>query len=196
VRLAFNWWMAPRIGLRLSFMGNSTGDLLPDDEALPDDDAAAPEVETEEVINSDSEESSEPERDDEPGSEERVKGERISSPRKVARMSTMLKQILEETHNAELDNATKQHLAAKYNAAIVKLAGSLSPDLHDELTEWATELPENADYSDSQLKIAYASLVGWLTGLMDGIKTALVTTDKDKKDKSKLDPIDRPGQYL
>jgi len=177
-------------------MGSSTGDLLPNDEALPDDDAAEPEAETQEVITSDSEESSESELDGEPDSEERVKGERISSPRKVARLATMLKQILEEIHNTELDNSTRQQLAAKYNTAIEKLTESFSPDLHDELKEWVHELPENANYSESQLRIAYASLVGWLTGLMDGIKTALVTTDKDKKDKSKLDPTDRPGQYL
>jgi len=119
---------------------------------------------------------------------ERVAGERISSPRKVMRIMTMLKQLLDETRNIELDDNTRQQIITVQDVAVKQILECLSPDLQDELGEFITAIP------DANLRIKQAQLVGWLEGLMHGIQTTLVTT-KDKE-KKKPDPDNRPGQYL
>jgi len=133
--------------------------------------------------------------------EERVAGERISAPRKVARISAMLKQLLEEIRTTELDHAARGQLAGVQDAAIKELGACLSPDLQDELITLTEPFrrhdAEASVPSATELHIALAQLVGWLDGLLAGIQSALAKQSaKDAKSETKGTPANRPGQYL
>lgn len=138
------------------------------------------------------------------GEPERVAGERISSPRKVMRIQTMLKQLLDEIRSTPLDQTSREKLAEVHDAAVKELCECLSPDLQDELKDltlpFAHVDADGAEPTDVELRIAQAQLVGWLEGLMHGIQTALAATkskdDKSEGKKSKPEAANRPGQYL
>lgn len=146
---------------------------------------------------------------------ERVPGERISSPRKVMRIGSMLKQLLDEIRTTPLDQTSREKLAEVHDASVKELCACLSPDLQDELKDltlpFANESSESAELTDIELRIAQAQLVGWLEGLLHGIQAAMaaqtgsIKSDKDSKDGKKnsdktaddtVGALARPGQYL
>ena len=99
--------------------------------------------------------------------------ESVESPGKVMRIGSMIKQLLEEVRQTELDEPSRERLREIYETSITELAESLSPDLQDELSRLA--LPFDADTAPSgpELRIAKAQLVGWLEGLFHGIQATL-----------------------
>ena len=99
----------------------------------------------------------------------------VSSPAKVMRIGTMVKQLLEEVRGTELDEKGRERLAEIHRRSIDELEEGLSKDLIEELER--IDLP--FDSSDgppttSELRIAQAQLVGWLEGLFHGIQTAIM----------------------
>ncbi|WP_283255778.1 proteasome activator [Brevibacterium spongiae] len=98
----------------------------------------------------------------------------VSSPAKVMRIGTMVKQLLEEVRGTELDEKGRQRLAEIHRRSIDELEDGLSKELIDELER--LDLPfDSADGppTTSELRIAQAQLVGWLEGLFHGIQTAI-----------------------
>jgi hypothetical protein len=100
--------------------------------------------------------------------------ESITSPAKVMRIGSMVKQLLDEVRAAPLDEASRERLAEIYDRSVVELSGALSPDLRDELTSLALPFDEGEIPSESELRVAKAQLVGWLEGLFHGIQATLV----------------------
>ncbi len=100
--------------------------------------------------------------------------ESITSPAKVMRIGSMVKQLLEEVRTAPLDEASRERLAEIYDRSVTELAASLSPDLRDELTSLALPFEEGEIPSESELRVAKAQLVGWLEGLFHGIQATLM----------------------
>ena len=99
----------------------------------------------------------------------------VSSPAKVMRIGTMVKQLLEEVRGTELDEKGRERLAEIHRRSIDELEEGLSKDLIDELER--LDLPfDSADGppTTSELRIAQAQLVGWLEGLFHGIQTAIM----------------------
>jgi hypothetical protein len=99
----------------------------------------------------------------------------VSSPAKVMRIGTMVKQLLEEVRGTELDEKGRQRLAEIHRRSIDELEEGLSKDLIEELER--LDLPfDSADGppTTSELRIAQAQLVGWLEGLFHGIQTAIM----------------------
>ncbi|WP_181272646.1 proteasome activator [Brevibacterium oceani] len=99
----------------------------------------------------------------------------VSSPAKVMRIGTMVKQLLEEVRSTDLDEKGRQRLAEIHRRSIEELEDGLSKDLIDELER--LDLPfDSADGppTTSELRIAQAQLVGWLEGLFHGIQTAIM----------------------
>lgn len=99
--------------------------------------------------------------------------ESVTSPAKVMRIGSMVKQLLDEVRQAPLDEASRERLAEIYERSVTELAQALSPDLQEELRSLA--LPFDADTvpTDGELRIAQAQLVGWLEGLFHGIQATL-----------------------
>src|SRR5699024_6603081 len=96
----------------------------------------------------------------------------ISSPAKVMRIGTMVKQLLEEVRSTELDEKGRERLAEIHRRSIEE---GLSAELIDELER--LDLPfdsQDGPPTTSELRIAQAQLVGWLEGLFHGIQTAIM----------------------
>jgi hypothetical protein len=99
--------------------------------------------------------------------------EAVESPGKVMRIGSMIKQLLEEVRQSELDEPSRERLREIYETSIEELSSALSTDLKDELHRLALPFDEGAPPSEAELRIAKAQLVGWLEGLFHGIQATL-----------------------
>ncbi len=100
--------------------------------------------------------------------------ESVTSPAKVMRIGSMVKQLLEEVRTAPLDQASRERLAEIYERSVVELSDALSPDLQEELHTLALPFDDGEIPSEAELRIAKAQLVGWLEGLFHGIQATLM----------------------
>lgn len=98
--------------------------------------------------------------------------EAVSEPGRVMRIGSMIKQLLEEVREADLDAAGRARLQEIYDQSVTELAGSLSDDLADELSRLASPFG-GEPASAGELRVAQAQLVGWLEGLFHGIQATL-----------------------
>lgn len=133
--------------------------------------------------------------------------ETVTSPAKVMRIGSMIKQLLEEVHSMKLDAPSRERLAEIYERSIVELTEALSPDLADELRMLALPFRDGVVPSDSELRVAKAQLVGWLEGLFHGIQATLFAQQLAARQQleqmrqlpsapSDQIPTERPGTYL
>ncbi|MCQ3809817.1 MAG: bacterial proteasome activator family protein [Acidimicrobiia bacterium] len=99
--------------------------------------------------------------------------EAIEQPAKVMRVGTMMKQLLDEVRQANLDESSRDRLREIYATSIEELGSALSPDLSEELDRLILPFPEDHPPSQAELQVAKAQLVGWLEGLIQGIQAAL-----------------------
>lgn len=100
--------------------------------------------------------------------------EMVSEPAKVMRIGSMIKQLLDEVHNTELDEPGRARLKDIYEKSVDELGSALSPDLQEELVRLAPLFNgEGGPPTDVELRIAQAQLVGWLEGLFHGIQATL-----------------------
>ena len=99
--------------------------------------------------------------------------EAVESPGKVMRIGSMIKQLLEEVRQTELDEASRERLREIYDTSITELSSSLSPDLREELARLALPFEPDTAPTAAELRIAKAQLVGWLEGLFHGIQATL-----------------------
>jgi hypothetical protein len=98
--------------------------------------------------------------------------EAVERPAKVMRIGSMIKQLLEEVRQTQLDPASRMRLREIYENSVRELAETLSPDLAAELDRMALPF-DSPEPSDAELRIAQAQLVGWLEGLFHGIQATL-----------------------
>jgi hypothetical protein len=97
--------------------------------------------------------------------------ETITEPAKLLRIASMVRELLDETRQATLDEPGRKRLAEIYARSVGELSDVLSDDLRDELEQLAP--PVEGVPSESELRIAQAQLVGWLEGLFHGIQAAM-----------------------
>ena len=100
--------------------------------------------------------------------------ETIDHPAKVMRIGTMLKQLLAEVRSTDLDEASRQRLREIYETSVEEVGAALSPDLREELARLASPFDRPEPPSAVELQIAKAQLVGWLEGLIQGMKAMLL----------------------
>jgi|SRR6056297_1855009 len=100
--------------------------------------------------------------------------ESVTSPAKVMRIGSMVKQLLEEVRSAALDEASRERLAEIYERSVTEVAEALSPDLQEELRSLALPFDDDEVPSEAELRVAKAQLVGWLEGLFHGIQATLM----------------------
>jgi hypothetical protein len=103
--------------------------------------------------------------------EPQASGETITEPAKLLRIASMVRELLDETRQASMDESGRARLADVYHRAVEALTEVLSPDLQEELGDLAP--PLEGVPSESEIRVAQAQLVGWLEGLFHGIQTAL-----------------------
>ena len=99
--------------------------------------------------------------------------EAVEQPAKVMRIGSMIKLLLEEVRQSELDEASRERLREIYETSVTELAGALSPDLREELGRLAHPFADTGTPSEAELRVAKAQLVGWLEGLFHGIQATL-----------------------
>ena len=99
--------------------------------------------------------------------------ESVEQPAKVMRIGAMVKQLLDEVRNSNLDEKSRVRLRDIYEQSVRELAGALSPDLAQELDRMASPF-EAGTPSEAELRVAQAQLVGWLEGLFHGIQATLM----------------------
>ncbi len=112
--------------------------------------------------------------DAEESSEASEINETIDHPAKVMRIGTMLKQLLAEVRSTDLDEASRQRLREIYETSVTEVGAALSPDLREELGRLASPFEQAEAPSAGELQIAKAQLVGWLEGLIQGMKAMLL----------------------
>jgi hypothetical protein len=105
--------------------------------------------------------------------EQAPQGEAVEQPAKVMRIGSMIKLLLEEVRQSELDEASRERLREIYETSVTELAGALSPDLRAELGRLAHPFADSETPSEAELRVAKAQLVGWLEGLFHGIQATL-----------------------
>ena len=149
---------------------------------------------------------------DTPAAEEEQR-EVVSEPAKVMRVGSMIKQLLDEVRQTELDEPSRVRLRAIYDTSIEELGSALSPDLRDELNRLAFPFAEEGTPTDIELRVAQAQLVGWLEGLFHGIQATLFAQQMAARQQLENmrgelppgagrpgapmpEPEDRPGTYL
>ena len=137
-------------------------------------------------------------------------GEAVSQPAKVMRVGAMIRQLLDEARQSELDEASRQRLQQIYEQSVVELGDALSPDLKDELDRLALPFlsDQDAPPSEAELRIAQAQLIGWLEGLFHGIQATLFAQQAAARQQLQNmrgelpegavapTPESRPGTYL
>jgi len=131
--------------------------------------------------------------------------ESVQEPAKVMRIGSMIKGLLEEVRQMQLDVPSRERLAEIYERSIVELAEAISPDLREELQTLALPFKDGEVPSDSELRLAKAQLVGWLEGLFHGIQATLFAQQLAARQQleqmrqlppSGNTPPERPGTYI
>src|SRR5918994_1305187 len=90
----------------------------------------------------------------------------IEQPAKVMRIGSMIKLLLEEVRQSELDEQSRDRLREIYETSITELSGALSPDLREELGRLAHPFGGAAPPRGGQLRGAKAPPAGWAAGVV------------------------------
>jgi hypothetical protein len=96
----------------------------------------------------------------------------ITEPGKLLRIASMVRELLEETRGAPLDERGRTRLRQIYERSVDELRDVLPDELERELQEFV--LPLEGVPTESEMRVAQAQLVGWLEGLFHGIQAAMV----------------------
>ena len=105
----------------------------------------------------------------EPSGEERVRV--VTEPDKLVRITSMVRELLDETRQAAPDERGRIRLREIYERSLRELQEALPEDLSEELSTLAP--PIEGVPTESEIRVAQAQLVGWLEGLFHGIQAAV-----------------------
>lgn len=94
------------------------------------------------------------------------------------RALTAAHEVLAELHRAPIDEAACVRVVEAHHRVLVEAGSVLSEDLKQELQHLIAPF-EDHELTNSEALIAQAQLVGWLTGLMEGLRTGLVEVHQE-----------------
>lgn len=121
-----------------------------------------------------------------------VRVEEIDHPAKLLRIAAMVRALLQEVRQVELDEAGRQRLAGIHDRAIEALREALGDDLREELEEISPPLGDGSP-SEGELRVAQAALMGWLEGLFHGIQATIATQQMSAQRQLERMRAARPG---
>ncbi|MEU6285083.1 bacterial proteasome activator family protein [Streptomyces sp. NPDC047028] len=107
------------------------------------------------------------------GAPQKESPDMVRRPAKIARIGSMIKQLLEEARMAPLDETSRARLKEIHHSSVSELEDGLSPELRDELERLSLPFTGEAIPTEAELRVAQAQLVGWLEGVFQGIHAAL-----------------------
>ena len=102
-----------------------------------------------------------------------TEGEFIEQPAKVMRVGSMLRQLLDELREVQLDEGSRDRMRDIYDTSVQELGSALSSELKKELDRITLPFGTDEIPSEAELRVAQAQLVGWLEGLIQGIQATL-----------------------
>jgi len=102
-----------------------------------------------------------------------TEGEFIEQPAKVMRVGSMLRQLLDELREVQLDEGSRDRMRDIYDTSVKELGSALSQELREELDRITLPFGTEEIPSEAELRVAQAQLVGWLEGLIQGIQATL-----------------------
>ncbi|MHA6794254.1 proteasome activator [Pseudonocardia bannensis] len=91
-----------------------------------------------------------------------------ADPVALARLGSMVAQLLEESHTAPLDRPGRDRLRDVHARALAEVRDHVSAELRGELDRIARRPDPTRAASEAELRIMQAQLVGWLEGVFAG----------------------------
>ena len=116
----------------------------------------------------------------------------VSDPAKLIRLGTMVQALMTEVRSAETDENGRRLLARIHAETMEELGTVLSPDLMEELQEFADCCGDDGVPTESELRVAQAQLVGWLQGLLQGMQASALA--QQAAAASQMAELQRAGQ--
>jgi hypothetical protein len=98
----------------------------------------------------------------------------MSHPGKVMRVGMVTHELLNELRELQLDRASRARIMSTYEASVRELCEALGPDALEEFRRLVTVFGEARAPSDAELRVAEAQLLGWLDGLVHGLRSSVV----------------------
>jgi hypothetical protein len=93
---------------------------------------------------------------------------------KLLRLTSLAGQVLEEARRMDVtDEGTARELAALHGRVTAQLYEALPNALVEELKAIDLEQPFVDSATGHEVRIAYAGLIGWLGGLLQGLQAAM-----------------------
>jgi hypothetical protein len=102
---------------------------------------------------------------------EAVERQGVSEPDKLIRITTMVRELLDETRQAPTDEQGRIRLREIYQRSLAEIKEALPEELSEELAALAP--PIEGVPTESEIRLAQAQLVGWLEGLFHWIQAAM-----------------------
>ena len=99
--------------------------------------------------------------------------EKIERPEKLLRIAAMAQELLGEVRHVELDEKGRRALGDAYTRSVQELRTALPEDLARELDQLSIDFGTTP--SSSELRVAQAQLTGWLEGLFQGLRAAMIS---------------------
>ena len=99
--------------------------------------------------------------------------DRPLDPEKLLRLAGLVKAVLEELRQMDPNEHTADELAALYQRVSTEIAEGLPNTLRRELDAMDLGLPFRDGATSQEVRLAYAGLIGWLSGLFQGLQAAM-----------------------
>jgi hypothetical protein len=99
--------------------------------------------------------------------------DRPLDPEKLLRLAGLVKAVLEELRQMDPNEHTAEELAALYQRVSTEIAEGLPNTLRRELDAMDLGLPFKDGATAQEVRLAYAGLIGWLSGLFQGLQAAM-----------------------
>jgi hypothetical protein len=102
--------------------------------------------------------------------------DRPLDPEKLLRLAGLVKSVLEELRQMdprETGEQTAEELAALYQRVSSQVAEGLPNTLRKELEAMDLGLPFKDGATGQEVRLVYAGLIGWLSGLFQGLQAAM-----------------------
>lgn len=95
----------------------------------------------------------------------------LMPPTRLIRVAGVVHRVLEEIRAAPLDDAGRVRAVELLRSCVAELRRCLEPSAREELLRLLIDM-DSAGTSDATLRVAQATVVGWVDGLLEGFQAA------------------------